>query len=166
MASPSSVPQDVPREDIFISIHPEHVQSIAARTKNHEYRNYLLPSTISRLWVYTTAPVSSVEFIAEISTGKTPGQFPEDGGIGNSDFNRGTDLLGYGYEILSLWRLKQPITLSQLQAKKYLKGPPQKYCYVKRKVRDDYLTKSRSWFLVRRKLIPNHKQKSRRYTAN
>lgn len=36
----------------------------------------------------------------------------------------------YGYEILDLWRLKQPASLDLAIAKGFLKGPPQKYCWL------------------------------------
>jgi len=113
-----------------MSIKPEHIINIAARLKNHEYRRYLLPATVHRIWFYTSAPVSAIHYVACISAGKVPGQVPEDGGIGNEDFNAGKKLSKYGYEIQELWKLKQPISLQQAKLRGYLKGPPQKYCYV------------------------------------
>ncbi|CAG8385458.1 unnamed protein product [Penicillium salamii] len=116
--------------DIFMSIKPEHIQNIALRTKNHEYRSYLLPQSIQRIWFYTSSPIQSLEYVAHISHGKRPGEVPEDGGIGNAEFNIGLKKSGYGYEILTLWKLKDPITLKQAIADGFLKGPPQKYCWV------------------------------------
>ncbi|RAO73204.1 uncharacterized protein BHQ10_009216 [Talaromyces amestolkiae] len=118
------------RADIFMSIKPEHINNIATRAKNHEYRRYILPSSVRRIWFYTTAPFSRVEYVARISRGKIPGEVPEDGGIGNEDFNAGRELSEYGYEILDLWKLKQPISLKLAVSKGYMKGPPQKYCRV------------------------------------
>jgi hypothetical protein len=115
--------------DIFISIKPEHINNIATGAKNHEYRRYLLPSSIRHVWFYTTAPLSRIEYVARVSHGKVPGEAPEDGGIGNEDFNAGK-VSKYGYEILDLWKLKQPISLKQAIIKGFLKGPPQKYCWV------------------------------------
>jgi predicted transcriptional regulator len=120
------------RADIFMSIKPEHMDNIAAGLKNHEYRRYLLPATVHRIWFYTSAPVSAIHYVACISDGKIPGQVPEDGGIGNKDFNEGKKLSKYGYEIRELWKLEQPVSLQQAKSKGYLKGPPQKYCYVPR----------------------------------
>ena len=116
--------------DIFMSIKPEHMRNIASGVKNHEYRGYLLPSSVRRIWFYTTAPVKQIEYVARISPGKVPGQVPEDGGIGNADFNAGRKQSKYGYEILQLWRLRQPISLEQAIATGSLKGAPQKYCWV------------------------------------
>ncbi|KAJ5318635.1 hypothetical protein N7476_005055 [Penicillium atrosanguineum] len=75
--------------DIFMSIKPEHMRNIASGAKNHEYRGYLLPSSVRRIWFYTTAPVKRLEYVARISAGKPPGTVPNDGGIGNADFNDG-----------------------------------------------------------------------------
>jgi hypothetical protein len=115
--------------DIFMSIKPEHIANIASRLKNHEYRRYLLPPSVRRIWFYTCAPISSIHYVARISSGKVPGQVPEDGGIGNEDFNAGK-VWKYGYEILELWKLERPISLQQAKEIGYLKGPPQKYCWV------------------------------------
>ncbi|KKZ60184.1 hypothetical protein EMCG_05106 [[Emmonsia] crescens] len=117
-------------KDIFMSIKPEHIDNIASRVKNHEYRRYLLPSSVRRIWFYTTRPISRIEYVAHISRGKVPGEVQEDGGIGNADFNAGKKVSKYGYEILDLWRLKQPISLKIAISKGFLKGPPQKYCWV------------------------------------
>jgi predicted transcriptional regulator len=116
--------------DIFMSIKPEHIQSIASRAKNHEYRSYLLPPNIQGIWFYTSSPVQCLEYVAHISQGKRPGEVPEDGGIGNADFNAGLKNSGYGYEILSLWKFKEPVSLKQAIKEGFLKGPPQKYCWV------------------------------------
>jgi hypothetical protein len=124
--------------DVFMSIFPEHIDNIASRLKNHEYRKYLLPSSVQRIWFYTTAPVSSVYYVACISGGKVPGQVPEDGGIGNEDFNAGKKVSKYGYEILELWKLVEPISLEHAKMKGYLNGPPQKYCWVSLAVIEDY----------------------------
>ncbi|KAF7586211.1 hypothetical protein BBP40_009290 [Aspergillus hancockii] len=117
------------KADILMSIKPEHMKNIAAKAKNHEYRRYLLPSTVRHIWLYTTAPISRIEYVARVSHGRTPGEVPEDGGIGNADFNAGKKVSKYAYEILDLWRLNEPINLKLAIAKGFLKGPPQKYCW-------------------------------------
>ncbi|OAX81659.1 hypothetical protein ACJ72_04002 [Emergomyces africanus] len=117
-------------KDIFMSIKPEHISNIASRAKNHEYRRYLLPSSVRHIWFYTTAPFSRIEYVARISRGKVPGEVQEDGGLGNADFNAGKKLSKYGYEILDLWKLRQPISLKLAISKGFLKGAPQKYSWV------------------------------------
>jgi len=116
--------------DIFMSIKPEHIQNIASRSKNHEYRSYLLPQSIRQIWFYTSSPVQCIEYVARISQSKRPGEVPDDGGIGNAEFNAGLKNSNYGYEILSLWKFKEPVSLKQAIKEGFLKGPPQKYCWV------------------------------------
>ncbi|KAL5048225.1 hypothetical protein BDW71DRAFT_178163 [Aspergillus fruticulosus] len=113
-----------------MSIKPEHITNIANRTKNHEYRRYLLPATVQRIWFYTTAPLSRLEYVARVSHGKTRGEVPEDGGLGNVEFNAGLKVSKYGYEVLKLWRLREVITLKGAIERGYLRGAPQKYCWV------------------------------------
>lgn len=120
--------------NIFMSIKPEHMSAIASGAKNHEYRRYLLPSAISYIWFYTSAPVSAIQYVARISRGKAPGEVPEDGGLGNADFNAGKKRSRFGYEILALWRLGRPITLRQAVERGFLKGAPQKYTFVSEQV--------------------------------
>jgi hypothetical protein len=126
----SSTATKTSKADIFMSIKPEHIKNISLRLKNHEYRSYLLPSTVRRIWFYTTAPLSRIEYVARISHGKVPGEVQEDGGIGNVDFNTGKKLSKYGYEILDLWKLNEGISLNVALTRGILKGPPQKYCWV------------------------------------
>ncbi|KAE8376551.1 hypothetical protein BDV26DRAFT_282552 [Aspergillus bertholletiae] len=118
------------RGDIFMSIKPEHMHNIAAGAKNHEYRRYLLPSSVRRIWFYSSAPLLQIEHAARISHGKVPGEIPENGGIGNEDFNAGRKVSKYGYEILDLWKLREPISLKSAISKGLLKGAPQKYTWV------------------------------------
>lgn len=115
--------------DILMSIKPDHMGNIASGAKNHEYRGYLLPQRVRRIWFYTTVPIKQIVYVARISPGKIPGEVPENGGIGNEDFNAGRKKSKYGYEIIKLWRLKEPISLEKAKLEGFLKGPPQKYCW-------------------------------------
>ncbi|MCJ1345844.1 hypothetical protein MMC31_004053 [Peltigera leucophlebia] len=124
----------VSHANIFMSIKPEHMANIASGAKNHEYRRYLLSSSISYIWFYTTVPISAIQYVAHISRGKAPGEVPEDGGLGNADFNAGKKQSKFGYEILALWKLEQPITLREAISRGFLKGPPQKYTFVSKQV--------------------------------
>ncbi|VUC24594.1 unnamed protein product [Clonostachys rosea] len=124
--------------DIIISIHPEHVASIISRAKNHEFRNYLLPTSVKRLWIYETSPLSSIRYIATISHGKRPGEICNPHGLRNDEFDRG-DLEGrvkFAYEILKLEQLPKSYSLSELKTKGWLKGAPQKYCFLKPAMRE------------------------------
>lgn len=124
----------VSHANIFMSIKQEHMTHIANGTKNHEYRRYLLPSSVQYIWFYTNSPISAIQYVARISRGKAPGEVSEDGGLGNEDFNAGKKSSKFGYEILALWKLERPITLHQAKSRGFLKGPPQKYTYVPKQV--------------------------------
>jgi len=129
---PIMVPM-APARDIIISIHPQHVANIVSRAKNHEFRNYLLPPSVKRLWIYETSPTSAVKYVATISHGKRPGEIRDPNGLRNDEFDRG-DLEGrvkYGYEIRKLEELMSPYTLKDLKRNGWLNGAPQKYCFVK-----------------------------------
>lgn len=119
--------------DLILSIRPQHVANIVSRVKNHEFRNYLLPVSARRLWIYETSPASAIRYVATISHGKRPGEIREPGGLRNDEFDRG-ELEGrvkYAYEILRLEELEEPWTLAALKKNGWLGGAPQKYCFVK-----------------------------------
>ena len=76
--------------DILISIKPIHMANIASRTKTHEFRKYLIPTSVKRMWFYTTAPIQRLQYIASIGTAKSPGEIStEDTGLRNEEFNAG-----------------------------------------------------------------------------
>ncbi|KAH8655745.1 hypothetical protein BX600DRAFT_470251 [Xylariales sp. PMI_506] len=128
---------DASRTDIIISIYPKHVTNIVEQTKNHEFRKYLIPKTVTRMWIYETAPVSAIRYCAVIEPGKEPGEISEDDleGINNRKFNNGETLLPggsgskYAYKITELFRLKDDIPLAKLKEKGWAKGAPQMYNY-------------------------------------
>ncbi|KAL2377374.1 hypothetical protein RJZ90_006786 [Blastomyces dermatitidis] len=92
-----------------MSIKPEHIDIIATRAKNHEYRRYLLPLSGRRICLVLHHPPAPSRAL---------------------NFNAGKKVSKYAYEILDLWRLKQPISLKLAISNGLLKGPPQKYCCV------------------------------------
>ncbi|KAK3687599.1 hypothetical protein B0T22DRAFT_132827 [Podospora appendiculata] len=122
-----------PRGDIIISIHPQHVANIVSRVKNHEFRSYLLPSTVKRLWIYETSPTSSIRFIATVSQGKRPGEIQDPSGLKNDEFDLGEleSRAQFAYEIQKLEELPTAYSLDDLKRRGWLNGAPQKYCFVK-----------------------------------
>lgn len=118
------------RGDILISIHPIHIKNIASRLKIHEFRKYLIPSTVKRMWFYTTSPIQKLQYVAIISRAKRVGEIEETSAVeaGHDTRNK---LFNYGYEILSLYELKEPLSLQKLTDKNWVKKPPQKYLWVK-----------------------------------
>ena len=127
MISPTTI-----KEDITISIHLQHIRNIVNRTKNHEFRKYLIPPSVKRLWIYETSPASSIKYIATISHGKRPGEICDPTGLRNDEFDSGKldALAKYGYEILKLEELPRSYSLAELKKEGWLNGPPQKYCFV------------------------------------
>jgi predicted transcriptional regulator len=125
------------KTDIIISIHPKHVANIASRLKDHEFRNYLLPSSVQRMWIYETSPTQAIKYVAQISPGKRPGEITNTRGLNNAAFNEGKlEDSKFAYAILELHATPAPWTLQDLKAKGWLNGPPQKYCYVKESMID------------------------------
>ncbi|KAI3337444.1 hypothetical protein HD806DRAFT_476690 [Xylariaceae sp. AK1471] len=107
----------------------KHLANIASRKKNHEYRKYRLPDGVERLWLYETANgggTASITHIAVIpdSVRHVPGQVPtEPPGIGNDDFNAGLKQSKYGYPILELYELVQPVTRAEMKSKWDMSAP-------------------------------------------
>jgi len=123
------------RTDILISIYPKHVANIVARQKTHEFRKYLIPSTVERIWIYETAPISAIRYCAVIDPGRQPGELTEDDldALDSRKFNDGETLSPggsgsrYAYKISGLYRLESSLTLEDLKRKGWAKGAPQKY---------------------------------------
>ncbi|ROT36509.1 hypothetical protein SODALDRAFT_220851 [Sodiomyces alkalinus F11] len=118
------------RSDIFISIHPEHVDQIVSGKKNHEFRSYRIPAVVTRMWIYVTAPVSELRYMARISAAKQPGEIKDEEGLGNAEFNRRRSGAAFAYELLEVYRLNNPASLDEMKEHGWLAGPPQKYNYV------------------------------------
>ncbi|KAF9876205.1 hypothetical protein CkaCkLH20_06148 [Colletotrichum karsti] len=118
------------RSDIFISIHPDHMQNIVDGTKNHEFRAYKIPNTVSRMWLYITKPVAQLQYMACISEAKVPGEVEGDG-IGNAEFNQlKTPGAKFAYRLYEVYELNDPSPLPEMIENGWLHGPPQKYNYV------------------------------------
>ncbi|CZR44156.1 uncharacterized protein FPRO_13937 [Fusarium proliferatum ET1] len=121
--SPSKTRAPRVETDVLLAIKPEHLANIISREKNHEYRNYRLKDGVLRLWLYETGSGggrSSSTHIAVIrpSTRHEPGSVPiEPFGIDNEDFNAGRKESKYGYPILELYELMNPVTLNEMKTR-------------------------------------------------
>ncbi|GAB1314646.1 ASCH domain-containing protein [Madurella fahalii] len=116
--------------DVLLAIKPVHLANIASQQKNHEYRKYCLRDGVTRLWFYETSEGghgrSAITHIAVIpkSVRRTPGTVPtEPFGIGNDDFNKGLKQSKYGYPILELYELIEPVALSEMKDRWGLAAP-------------------------------------------
>ncbi|KAI0698314.1 hypothetical protein C8T65DRAFT_660889 [Cerioporus squamosus] len=102
--------------DAILSIKPEFTQLIAARKKNYEYRKYKL-ETVTRFWLYETAPTSAITYLMFTATPKIPGEVNDPSGVGNDDFDRGLKQSKYGYPVTELYRLRKPLTTAELKTR-------------------------------------------------
>lgn len=118
------------RSDIIISIHPEHAEQIAEGTKTHEFRNYRIPQTVGRIWIYITRPVCALKYMATISGAKESGQIShDDKGVGNDEFNEGKGLK-FAYELKQVYELNNPVSLARMKENGWVEEAPAKYVYV------------------------------------
>ncbi|KAF8887858.1 hypothetical protein CPB84DRAFT_1684550 [Gymnopilus junonius] len=124
----------ISKTDILISIKPVYMNYIIQRTKNHEFRKYLISKTVERMWLYVSSPDQTLRYIATISHGKSPGEIEVEDGMGNADFNAGLKkgLAAYAYEIKELYQLNEPLALAEMQ-KRYGMTFPQRFSYVAEK---------------------------------
>lgn len=118
--------------DVFISVKPSQVEAILDRKKDHEFRSKAFPDTVRRIWLYETAPRSTLTYMAAIGPQKRPGAELSQYGLGNTAFNAHSSKSGeYAYEILGFYELANPLTLRELKSREWLKAPPQAWQTVK-----------------------------------
>ncbi|KAK2597836.1 hypothetical protein N8I77_012597 [Diaporthe amygdali] len=118
------------RSDIIISVHPDHAEQIAEGVKTHEFRNYRIPQTVARIWMYITKPVCALKYMATISGAKEPGEIsPDDSGVGNEEFNQGKGPK-FAYELKQVYQLNNPVSLKRMKENGWVEEAPAKYVYV------------------------------------
>ncbi|KAL3421840.1 hypothetical protein PVAG01_05996 [Phlyctema vagabunda] len=118
--------------DLFLSAHPQRVTEIVSRVKNHYFSSHMLPSNVSRIWLYETDPVRVLKYMASISRALQPGELKDEGGSGNAEFNAGKMMVSkYAYEILELYELADPLPLEELQRKEWLHKAPGAKAFVR-----------------------------------
>ncbi|KAG8169550.1 hypothetical protein KVR01_000295 [Diaporthe batatas] len=118
------------RSDIIISIHPDQVEQIVEGQKTHEFRNYRIPQTVGRIWIYVTRPACALKYMATISVAKQPGEIShEDPGIGNVEFNEGKGSQ-FAYELKQVYELNNPVSLAKMKENGWVEEAPAKYVYI------------------------------------
>ncbi|KIY47498.1 hypothetical protein FISHEDRAFT_74606 [Fistulina hepatica ATCC 64428] len=135
--APSGKPSKPERltTDAVISIKPEFARLISTREKNHEFRKYeISKGKAERLWLYESGPVSAIRYVMSTSKPKTQGQVNDSTGIGNDDFDAGKKESKFGYPVLGLWELKEPLKPEEMR--QYGLSPPQSFCYVPKTLAD------------------------------
>ncbi|KAH7140244.1 hypothetical protein B0J13DRAFT_504335 [Dactylonectria estremocensis] len=137
----SSVAEERVETDVLMSIYPIHLANIASQRKNHEYRNYRLRDGVERLWFYETKGTkqdkgrAAITHIATIPSNvrRPQGTVPEEPvGIGNVDFNAGLMASKFGYPIIELYELVEPIPLEKMKKEWGMGGAPMGWSYVKK----------------------------------
>lgn len=112
------------------------MEQIVRGEKNYEFRKYLIKSTVQRIWFYINAPRSHIGYICEIDPARTRKEGDEplaEDGLGNKEFNeRQKDWDGYdfAYRVRSVYRIRKPISLSDLKSKYGIRGAPRGLVYV------------------------------------
>ncbi|KAM0275127.1 hypothetical protein ACHAQH_007531 [Verticillium albo-atrum] len=91
--------------------------------------DYRIPNIVTRMWIYVTAPVSMLKYMAVISNHKQPGEI-EETGVGNAEFNAGKKQNSFAYELQDVYELNNPVSLAEMKEHGWVAGPPQKYNYV------------------------------------
>ena len=123
------------RTDVILPIRGPYMQEIVNGEKTYEFQKRCLKPSVQRIWFYTTAPRSSIEYMCEILNAKTrnPGDLPlEEDGLGNKEFNtrhKHWDGYDFAYQILSVRRIEEPITLKNLKDDHGMRSAPQGMVY-------------------------------------
>ncbi|KAI9854266.1 MAG: hypothetical protein M1813_001306 [Trichoglossum hirsutum] len=123
------------RTDVILSIKPEFAELIAQRAKNYEYRKYKLAG-VERIWLYETAPTSKLTLVMTTTHPKVPGEVQDPSGVGNDDFDEGKKVSKFGYPVLHLHKLKEPISIGDM--KRYGLSAPQGYVYAPTQLVEDF----------------------------
>lgn len=115
------------KQAIYVSINKRSVEKIILQIKNHEFRNYIPKEKFNYMYVYTTSPMSRIQYIMNISEIVEYPNLINFEGDSNHEFNNGQKAK-YAYKIKSVYELKNPILLNELK-EKYGFNPPQAFAY-------------------------------------
>ena len=122
--------------DVVLPMNQPYMNQIVSGDKSHEFRKYKLSPQIKRVWFYITSPECQISYICGINPAKTLTSKDDPlplNGLGNKEFNgRHPDWEGYGfaYEIKSVYKLREPLTLTVLKEKYGWKAAPRGMVYV------------------------------------
>jgi predicted transcriptional regulator len=123
------------RTDVILGIQEPYMQQMVDGEKNYEFRKYRLQQTVQRIWFYSIAPHSRIEYVCEIEPAVTRNEgdpkLPENG-LGNKEYNefhKDWDRYDFAYKILSVYKLDKPVTLADLKKDFGLGGAPQGMVY-------------------------------------
>ena len=118
------------RTDIILSIDPLEVAKIVEGIKTHEFRNYRIPPTVARIWVYEPKPRHELRYMAVVGGVEEVGMTDAaDRGVGNGDFNDG-NATRFAYEMEQVYELNNPVPLDVMRRNGWVEEAPEKYVYV------------------------------------
>ena len=115
------------KKAIYMSINPNATQKIVDQIKNHEFRNYIPKQPFNKIFVYVTAPISSLKYIIKINQFIKHPTLIKYEGDRNDEFNSGNKSK-YAYEIHSVYEISNNMPLTLLK-KAYDFTPPQSFAY-------------------------------------
>jgi hypothetical protein len=114
--------------DIFISVAHTQVLEFLDRSRDHLTRAWEIPQRTSRIWMYEPKPASILRYMAEIGPIKRPGHLTNEDGKGNAEFNKKKiNSKWTACEIIEIYELADPLSLSRLQASEWLMQGPRKF---------------------------------------
>ena len=122
--------------DVVLPMNQPYMDQLVSGDKTHEFRKYKLSNEIKRIWFYITSPECQISYICGISPART--RTSKDGslplkGLGNKEFNEqhpDWKEYGFAYEIISVYKLREPLTLAMLKEKYGWKAAPRGMVYV------------------------------------
>ncbi len=115
--------------EVLFSLKPKFAELIEKKEKTHEFRKYTPKRIPTRLWLYVTAPVSTLMYVADVDpVVKFPHKIPNEG-YGNENFNNGLKKSEFAFPIRHLYKLKTPLNLEQLRLN-YSFTAPQGFAYM------------------------------------
>ena len=118
------------KSDIIVSFDEEYLAPVINQKKTYEFRSWRADPEVKRMWIYVNKPVQSLMYIFEIGSPiEYPNQIPNDNTYSEL-FNQGKKVKWkFAYLIKHLYKLNEPISISELK-EKYRIHPPQKLTYV------------------------------------
>lgn len=103
--------------DILISIFPKYLKEIYKKTKNFEFRPFVLNDEYINIWVYETRPIKQLNTFLVVKKPVTDlsNSISKHYGLGDEKFEENIKNGRVGYEIISVQRINTPLTLEELK---------------------------------------------------
>ena len=126
---------DAASNNVLISIYQEYAEAILCGEKIIEFRKAQFPSSISRVYLYSTSPIKKVVgcFEVEVVLKTSPtylwNRYGKSGSIGREDFLRyyGDSDEACGILVKSVIRFSRPVDLKDIDSSM---TAPQSFCYL------------------------------------